>query len=93
MSETIETRRKRLRFRAARRGFKEVDAIFGAFAERHLSELDDCELDLFEALLAVPDHEVYDWLRGAATVPPDLDTGVFDRLRAICNQRAPTWNV
>jgi antitoxin CptB len=93
MCNSIESRRKRLRFRAERRGFKEADAIFGAFAERYLAELDESELDLFEALLNVPDHEVYDWLRGAAPVPPTHDSAVFDRLRSLCNRKNPTWNV
>ena len=35
-----ENRRKRLLFRAQRRGFKEVDLIFGAYAETHLARLE-----------------------------------------------------
>jgi antitoxin CptB len=89
----IEVRRKRLRFRAARRGFKEADAIFGAYAERHLSGLDEAELDSFEALLNTPDQEVYDWLRGYVPVPPTHDTTVFHQLKAICSRQNPTWNV
>jgi len=88
----IEVRRKRLHFRSGRRGFKEVDAIFAAFAALHLSELDDAELDSFEALLNVPDQEVYQWLCGSAPVPPAHDTPVFDRLKAICNRKSPTWS-
>ena len=88
-----EIRRKRLRFRAARRGFKEADAIFGAFVDLHLGELDEAELAGFEALLNVPDRDVYDWLRGHATVPTLHDTPVFARLKAICNRKNPVWNV
>ena len=40
-----ERRRARLRFRAQRRGFKEVDLIFGAFAESFLPSLDENGLD------------------------------------------------
>jgi len=36
-----ENRRKRLLFRAQRRGFKEVDLIFGAYAEAQLAGLDE----------------------------------------------------
>ncbi|HEX4160838.1 MAG TPA: succinate dehydrogenase assembly factor 2 [Rhizomicrobium sp.] len=86
-------RRKRLRFRAARRGFKEADAIFGAFADLNLGELDDAELASFEALLNAPDQDVYDWLRGYAAVPTLHDTPVFARLKAICNRKNPVWNV
>ncbi|HEY3777371.1 MAG TPA: succinate dehydrogenase assembly factor 2 [Rhizomicrobium sp.] len=94
MSEVpIDIRRRKLRFRAARRGFKEADAIFGAFAELYLAELDESALDLFEALLNAPDQEVYDWLTGQACVPEPHDTPVFARLKALCNRKNPTWNV
>ncbi|HEY1615706.1 MAG TPA: succinate dehydrogenase assembly factor 2 [Rhizomicrobium sp.] len=92
MTEPSEIRRKRLSFRAARRGFKEADAIFGAFAEHCLPALDDSELDLFEALLNAPDQEVYDWLRGKAPVPPAFDTRVFEKLSALCKRKNPVWN-
>ena len=88
-----DARRKRLRFRAARRGFKEADAIFGAYAEIYLPALDEAALDSFEALLNAPDQEVYDWLRGYAPVPAAHDTAVFHQLQAICSRQNPTWNV
>ena len=86
-----ENRRKRLLFRAQRRGFKEVDLIFGAYADRHLAALDEVGLDQFEALLTAPDQEVYAWLRGAAPVPADYDNPVFGGLKALCAQAAPRW--
>jgi antitoxin CptB len=88
----IEIRRRRLRFRAARRGFKEADAIFGAFAALHLDGLSGAELDAFEALLDVPDQDVYDWLRGFAPVPPAHATPLFERLKSVCNRPDPIWN-
>jgi antitoxin CptB len=86
-----ENRRKRLLFRAQRRGFKEVDLIFGAYAESHLARLNDAELEQFEALLTAPDQDVYAWLRGAAQVPPEYDHPVFAGLRAVCVQKNPRW--
>jgi antitoxin CptB len=86
-----ENRRKRLLFRAQRRGFKEVDLIFGAYAESHLAGLDETGLDQFEALLAAPDQDVYAWLRGAAPVPPDHDNAVLAGLKAMCAQQSPRW--
>jgi antitoxin CptB len=79
-----ENRRKRLLFRAQRRGFKEVDLIFGAYA--------DAQLDQFEALLTAPDQDVYAWLRGAKPVPAEYDNAVFAGLRAVCGQQSPRWN-
>jgi len=87
-----ETRRKQLYFRATHRGFKEADAILGAFAALHLAELDEEELEMFAVLLEAPDHELYDWLRDAAPVPQRYDTPVFARLKMICGGKHPTWN-
>ncbi|HWA68229.1 MAG TPA: succinate dehydrogenase assembly factor 2 [Rhizomicrobium sp.] len=86
-----ENRRKRLLFRAQRRGFKEVDLIFGAYAQSHLAGLDEAGLDAFEALLTAPDQDVYAWLRGAVPVPPDHDNAVFAGLKAVCEQKNPRW--
>ena len=85
-------RRKRLLFRAQRRGFKEVDLIFGAFAAEELAGLSEVELDQFEALLTAPDREVYAWLRGHAPAPAEFDTPLFARMKAVCNRKDPKWN-
>jgi antitoxin CptB len=87
-----ENRRKRLLFRAERRGFKEVDLIFGAYAQAELARLDEAALDQFEALLAAPDQDVYAWLRGATPVPAEYDNPVFAGLKAVCQQQSPRWN-
>jgi len=82
-----------LRFRSARRGFKEVDLIFGAFAAEHLDSLSESEMDAYERLLDAPDQEVYGWLRGHAEPPADFATSVFAKLKALCARKNPTWNV
>jgi len=87
-----ENRRKRLLFRAQRRGFKEVDLIFGAYAEAALWHLDGAGLDQFEALLTAPDQEVYAWLRDAEPVPPEYDNPVFAGLKAVCGRKGHVWN-
>lgn len=88
-----EARRKRLLFRAQRRGFKEVDLIFGAFAAEALPSMDDAALDEFEALLEAPDKDVFAWLQDQEPVPPEYDNTTFAGLKAVCNRKNPTWNV
>jgi antitoxin CptB len=88
-----EVRRKRLLFRAQRRGFKEVDLIFGTFAARELAGLDEAGLAQLEALLDAPDQQVFSWLKGEAPVPAPFDTPVFAKLKALCKRKNPTWNV
>ena len=55
---TDDARRKKLKMRAWRRGFREADLILGPFADRHVSNVSDAELDLFEALLEQADHDI-----------------------------------
>ncbi len=88
-----EVRRKRLLFRCQRRGFKEVDLIFGTFAAREIGTLDDQGLDDLEALLNAPDQDVFAWLKGELPLPPQYDTATFARLKALCSRKDPTWNV
>ena len=78
----LEIRRKKALFRAQRRGFKELDLIFAAFADANLSLLSADELDRFEDLLSVPDWQMFDWIMGHAEVPPSYDDAVFARLCA-----------
>ena len=86
-------RRKKLLFRAQRRGFKEVDLIFGTFAAAELPRMTDAELDVFEALMMAPDQDVYAWLQGAGRPPPEYDTPVFRRMQRLCVRKEPKWNV
>jgi len=88
-----EVRRKQLLFRCQRRGFKELDLIFGAFVSEHLNRLSDGELDQLDALLNVPDDDVYAWLRGHEPVPARHVTTLFGKLKSICNRKSPAWNV
>jgi len=78
----LEIRRKKALFRAQRRGFRELDLIFGAFVDAHLEGLDADGLARFEALLSVSDWQIYDWIMGHADVPRQFDSEIFSRLRA-----------
>ncbi|HTV89081.1 MAG TPA: succinate dehydrogenase assembly factor 2 [Stellaceae bacterium] len=69
-------RRKRLLLRAWRRGTREADLILGSFAELHLAGFDRARLDAFEALLEVPDAELFDWINRISEPPAQYDTDV-----------------
>lgn len=78
----MDERRKRLRFRAWRRGFREIDLILGAFADRRVEEMSETALGEFEALLEAPDQDVYAWITGAAPAPPHYATPTLDAIKA-----------
>ncbi|MEW6644342.1 MAG: succinate dehydrogenase assembly factor 2 [Pseudomonadota bacterium] len=81
-SEGLDDRRKRLLFRCWHRGTREMDLIMGRFADAHITELTDAELDELERLGELPDPDLYAALSGAAELPADLTQGIFQRLKA-----------
>ena len=80
---TDEDRRKKLKFRAWRRGFREMDLLIGSFADTAIDSMDTAGLDEFERLLGVPDWEVYAWLIGQKDVPDNHRGPVLDQLIAL----------
>ena len=67
--EPRETRLKRLRIRAWRRGIKEMDLVLGGFADARLSDLSDAEIDIFEALMGENDHDLLQWVTEQSSAP------------------------
>lgn len=82
----MDDRRKKLRFRAWRRGFREIDLILGGFADQRLDALDSAGLDAFESLLDAADQDVYAWIVGQAAAPPEHDTPLLAALQAFCRE-------
>jgi antitoxin CptB len=80
-SQGLDARRRRLLFRSWHRGIREMDLVMGRFADAHIAELSDAELDEYERLLELPDPELLDWVTGAIPAPPSHDTALFRRLR------------
>jgi antitoxin CptB len=66
MTETRETRLKRLKIRSWRRGTKEMDMLLGPFSDGALAALDDAALDAYERMLHENDQDLYAWISGAA---------------------------
>jgi antitoxin CptB len=85
MTADLEIKRKQALFRAQRRGFRELDILFHAFADKYLHLLSEEQLDRLDALLAVPDWQLYGWVMGKEAVPRPYDNDVFALL---CSYRA-----
>lgn len=77
----MDDRRRKLNFRAWRRGFREMDLIMGSFADKYLDTMSEQELDEFERLLAVADWDVFGWLTGTKEIPADQYGPVLKRLK------------
>jgi antitoxin CptB len=81
-SEGLDVRRRRLLFRAWRRGVRETDLIVGRFADAYIDKLNDGALDNFEQLIEVPNADLYAWVVGSEAIPQDYDTDVLRQLIA-----------
>jgi len=81
-SEGLDARRRRLLFRSWHRGTREMDLIMGRFADATIGELTEAEVDEFEQLSEQPEPDLYAWITGERPVPPEHDTGVFQKLRS-----------
>jgi antitoxin CptB len=88
-SADLDPRRKRLLYQAWYRGIREMDLIAGRFAEAHIADMSDAELDQFEHLIEAPDHDVFSWITGAVPVPANYDTGVFRAVKAFHTHETP----
>ncbi len=79
--DSPDIRKKRLFHRARYRGFREADLLFGGFAEQWLDAMNEAELAEFEALLSLPDQDIYSWVRGLAQAPANVSGPIFQRLQ------------
>ena len=77
-----EHRLKKLRFRAWRRGFREIDLILGPYADAHGAEFTPSDFEAFEALLEQQDQDVYAWIIGQDEIPTAFRTPLMTRLQA-----------
>jgi len=80
-SDGLDERRRRLLFRSWHRGTREADLIMGRFADAHIAQLSDSELDQYEHLLEALETDLLAWLTGGLAVPPEHDTAMFRRVR------------
>lgn len=81
--ELIENKRRRLIFRSAHRGIKEMDLIMGGFAIAHVPDFTEEELAEYDALLCNNDPDLYNWITEKEPAPKEIaDMAVFVKLLA-----------
>lgn len=65
----------------------ETDWFLGRFAARFLPDLDDRQLDQFEALLLEGDNDIFNWVTGRTPIPPGHDNALMKFLVDFNNRR------
>jgi antitoxin CptB len=89
-SNGLDERRRKLLFRAWRRGVREMDLIIGRFADAHIDKFDTASLDDFERLIEAPNSDLYAWVTGTEHAPAPYDTAVLATLIAFHSGGNPT---
>ncbi|MFC7051357.1 succinate dehydrogenase assembly factor 2 [Hansschlegelia quercus] len=81
-TEGLSPARRRALYRSWRRGTREMDLLMGRFADAEIDRFDSAEFATFEALIEVPDRDLFAWIADKEPTPANYDTSVFRRLRA-----------
>lgn len=81
-SADLEPRRKRLLFQTWHRGTREMDLLLGRFADATIGDWTEEEIGQMEALLNLPDPELYRWITEQMPVPENHQSGILDRVIA-----------
>ena len=80
--EELAARRRRLLWRATHRGIKEMDILLGRFAAAHVAGMHDEALRELEAIVSLPDQDLFSWIAGQSPVPAELRNATLDALIA-----------
>jgi len=81
-SASIDTRRRRLLYRATHCGTYENDILLGGFVRRHINAMCESELAALEVLLELPENDLADWLTGRLPIPADTDSPMLRRVQS-----------
>ncbi|MGH7154541.1 MAG: succinate dehydrogenase assembly factor 2 [Acetobacteraceae bacterium] len=77
----LDTRRRRLLYRATHCGTRENDLLIGRFVSQRIAGFTEAELQELEALLDMPDPDLADFLTGRRTIPAESDSPMLRRIK------------
>jgi antitoxin CptB len=84
----LDTRRRRILFRATHRGTHENDLLIGGYVAPRIAAMSESELDALEELMELPDADLADWLTGRKPVPAAADSPLLRAIRDAAGGRA-----
>ncbi|WP_196258347.1 succinate dehydrogenase assembly factor 2 [Pelagibacterium limicola] len=80
-SESIETRRKRVLYRANHRGTQEMDILIGGFVADGIEGFDEGMLDRIEKLMDQEETDLQAWILGQRGIPYTVDQALIAAIR------------
>ena len=82
MTDDSKAHLQRLRYRASRRGSRELDLLLGRYAEHTLDTMNEKELEEFGELLGCPDPLLQAWITGGDDAVAGTFKSLIRRIRA-----------
>ena len=79
-SADLDPRRRRILFRAWHRGIREMDLVFGQFADAEIGDLPESDLDELETIMDEEDNDLIKWIIGERPVPEHYRTPLFEKI-------------
>ncbi|MHC5307300.1 FAD assembly factor SdhE [Bartonella sp. LJL80] len=73
----LDTRRRKLVFRAWHRGIREMDLVLGQYVDAHVTTMDEETIDQLEFIMSFEDRDLLTWVTGEVAIPKDVDTPLF----------------
>ena len=83
MTSDLESRKRRLLFRASHRGTKEADIMIGSFVERNLAAMSEEDVAWFERFLEENDVDIMAWMIGRKQPPAEFEGSMMDAMRRL----------
>ncbi|MGK2286141.1 succinate dehydrogenase assembly factor 2 [Pedomonas sp. V897] len=83
MSSDLESRKRRLLFRASHRGTKEADIMIGSFVERNIATMSEADVAWFERFLEENDVDIMAWMIGRQEPPAHYHGPIMDAMRRL----------
>jgi len=76
----LEAYKKKITYKAAHRGSKEMDILLGNFINKYIELFNENELNIFDSILDCDDDDIYQWMIGKKDVPTRYENRVFSLL-------------
>lgn len=77
----LQTRRRRLLFRATHRGTHETDLLVGGYVAARIETMTEPDMDALEEVMELPDADLADWLTGRLPIPADVDSPMLQAIK------------
>ncbi len=78
---SLDSRRRRILYRATHRGTAECDHLIGGFVTARVAGMNESDLAQLEALLALSDPDLVAWVSGQRPIPPEHDKPLLRAMR------------